>query len=444
MSTQMSAGLDTDQAPPLAIPGTFFLVAPVALVTAGVLMAIYGIEILRSSWTPEAVALAHLGTLGTLGAIMIGALYQMSPVVAAAPVPLVRIAHVVAALWAVGAGALVGGLLAAVGPLIWVGFVLLATAALLFVVPVGLALARTQNKEAPTQGMRLAVFAFALLVILGVRMAYGHATSSFPVDRALWLRAHVTLALLIWVGGLLVTVSLKIIPMFYLTPEFGRSTQRGLLIAIALSLVGASIAFFAGASGLVQALVALPAAIAVWLVHPLITVRLINRRRRKRTDPSLTFWLYGLAFAPLTFVAAGLAVWLDDPRWSVLFGWLALVGWASMIMHGMLTRIVPFLVWFHRLAALAGIVPVPPMRKLLPSVWILPGMYVHLAAASIGAVAIVTGDSGMTRLTGVLVALVGVAMATTLIKVLSYRPPEVPADLGISQGGTSWPGSSPG
>ncbi len=104
-----AGGLRTDQAPPLSIPASFFLVAPVAMIASGVLLASSDV-VLVSRLMPFAMAATHLGTLGFLGALMLGALYQMIPVVAGVPVPWVRLAHVVHALFVAGLGMLVAGL----------------------------------------------------------------------------------------------------------------------------------------------------------------------------------------------------------------------------------------------------------------------------------------------------------------------------------------------
>ena len=44
-----------------------------------------GAAVLASRWPPLAMAATHLGTLGFLGAVMLGALYQMIPVSRARP-----------------------------------------------------------------------------------------------------------------------------------------------------------------------------------------------------------------------------------------------------------------------------------------------------------------------------------------------------------------------
>ncbi|MFZ5475254.1 MAG: hypothetical protein ACOZNI_00640, partial [Myxococcota bacterium] len=101
-------GLRLDQAPPLSIPAAFFATAPAAMIAAGGLVVVYP-EALANRWAGPALALTHLGTLGLLAATMMGALYQLLPVVGGAPVPAVRLAHVVHVLFVGGLAGMVAG-----------------------------------------------------------------------------------------------------------------------------------------------------------------------------------------------------------------------------------------------------------------------------------------------------------------------------------------------
>ena len=60
----MQALLAFEQGPPVAVPARFFLTAPLYLVLAGVLLAFEGQAVFASRWTPAALALTHLLTLG--------------------------------------------------------------------------------------------------------------------------------------------------------------------------------------------------------------------------------------------------------------------------------------------------------------------------------------------------------------------------------------------
>jgi hypothetical protein len=153
-------------------------------------------------------------------------------------------------------------------------------------------------------------------------------------------------------------------------------------------------------------------------------------------DASLHFWQAGLLMAPLTALAA-LASWsLDAPHWDVLFGWLALWGWVGMIMHGMLTRIVPFLVWLHRFAPLVGQMRVPSIRKLHPDSLTRRGFALHLISVLLGIGAILTASDLLCRLAGLSLILTAASIGHFLVHVLRKRPPDQPvASSGLDAGG---------
>lgn len=433
------AGLRLDQAPPLAVPAAFFLIAPIGLVAAGGLLLAEGAGALATPWAPATLALTHLGTLGLLAPVMMGALYQLAPVLAGAPVGRVRLAHVVQMLWAVGVAGLASGLLAGTRPGLLMALSALTPAVVVFLVQLGLALGRAPTRNQTVQGMRLAVGLFALVAFLGIWMAHGHLGDPFPGPRGLWIQVHLCAGLLGWVGGLLTAVSWQILPMFYLARPFPSWTMRagrGLVAAGVLLPVGVLALQWAGvvtgkSAVYLAGLLALPAVFAVWVLHPVAAMYGLAHRRRRRPEPSLTAWRVGLAVGPVLAVLAVLAVPSPNPRFGLLLGWLAIFGWAGMIIHGMLTRIVPFLGWFHWYSALAGKQPVPSLRDMLPARSVRVGTWLHLVAVGIGVAAILTGADALARLAGGGVLATGMVMGAELLTVLGKRPARAAVDAPI-------------
>jgi len=420
-----TGGLSLEQAPPLSIPASFFLSIPLGVLTAACIMLVTGVESLSSPWMPQALALTHAGTLGVLAMGMMGALYQMTPVVAGSAVPFTRIAHIVHVLLMVGLATfiwrLLGGPTSAMSAAIWC-FVI---ALLAFLLPLGWALLRTGTKSETVGGMRLAVVCLATITLIGLIMARGYAGDFFPTDRMLWVQIHLTLALLGWVGGLIMAVSWQVIPMFYLTSTVSKTTMRwmfGLLLTgLVLPVVSVITDGHAGdhlSPGQLAAIGASPAALVIWGLHPALILRKISQRKRKRSDISLWFWNTGLGTALLLIPIAATALFLPDPHWQVLFGWVAIWGWAGLIMHGMLSRIVPFLVWFHRYSAFVGLEPVPSMRSLLSQQRIQTGFMLHLSSVVLGMIAILAQSDWMARLTGLLLLATAISLASMLIHVL--------------------------
>jgi hypothetical protein len=272
------------------------------------------------------------------------------------------------------------------------------------------------------------VLSLVAITLMGLMMAAGYAGDLFPQNRMLWVQIHLTLALLGWVGGLIMSVSWQVIPMFYLAPAMSKATKRWLFGMLMLGLILPFAALFASVEtggwqspGKIAAISALPAALVIWVLHPALVLKSIAARKRKRSDASLLFWKAGLGTALLIIPIATAALLLPDPRWQVLFGWVAIWGWAGMIMHGMLSRIGPFLVWFHRFSARVGLEPVPSMRSLLSQRRIKTGFMLHTSSVITGIAAISLQADILAKLTGMLLAGTAISLASTLIHVLKHR-----------------------
>lgn len=423
-----TGALSLDQAPPLSIPASFFLTMPFGILTAGLILMTSGIVALGSPWAPQALALTHAGTLGILAMGMLGALYQMTPVIAGTPVPYTRIAHLVHILLVAGLVGFIWRLLG--GPIAAMSWAIMAFKLALpaFLLPLGWALLRPATVSETVQGMRLAVLSLTAITVMGLIMAAGYAGDLFPQNRMLWVQIHLTVALLGWVGGLIMAVSWQVIPMFYLAPATNKTTKRWLLGMLMLGLVLPLAALFANietggwlSPGKIVAISTLPAALVIWVIHPALVLKSLAARKRKRSDASLLFWKTGLATALLIIPIAIAALILPDPRWQVLFGWVAIWGWAGLIMHGMLSRIVPFLVWFHRFSPRVGLETVPSMRSLLSQRRIQIGFALHAGSVVLGGLAILFQVDLLAQLTGLVLAATAISLGYMLVHILRHR-----------------------
>lgn len=440
-----TSGLSLEQAPPLRIPAIFFVTAPVAILIVGVALVVLGADALspagpagRGAWPHDlrlTIALTHVLTLGLLASVMFGALYQMTPVVAGEPVPFVRTAYGVAPLLWIGVAGLAVGIGRHVPLAAAFGMVGAAGAAALFVAPVWTALVRAPVRDTTVAGMRLAVACFAGVVVTGSWMARGYSSMHFVEQRVPWIELHALLALAGWVGALIIAVSWQVIPMFYLArPQLPSMIKWGVQILAVLGAVGPILLlafaslweglFAADALSRYAAWALSPAILSIWCIHPVASFWSLQGRRSRRSDGSLLFWKTGLLLAPLTAFGALAAFMAASPNWDLAFGWLAIWGWAGMIMHGMLTRIAPFLVWLHRFAPLVGHIPVPSVRKILPNPWIRIGYSLHLGSLIAGLLALATGWQPLTRLTGLGLMATAAWMGVMFIRVLSQKAAE--------------------
>jgi len=311
-----------------------------------------------------------------------------------------------------------------------IGFGLIETAVLLFLVLAGVALGRTRARGEVVHGMRLVLAALLGTLILGtwMELAYGGATA--VPNRGLWIRVHASFALLGWVGGLIGVVSWEVLPMFYLARPL-RAWQRRLWLGLVYGGLGlaAGVLPLAALSppllGLrwMAAAAALPAIVAVGFVQPKWQADALRARLRRRADSSLGYWYVALALAPVTAAVAIVAAVVPDPRVRVLFVWLAVWGWAGVTVHGMLARIMPFLVWLHRYSGLVGRVPVPSIRSLLPDAWVAAALRAHVIALGIGVAAVLARNDALCRLLGASIAITALIVLAGMVRVVRAGVP---------------------
>ncbi len=386
-----------DAGPPLAVPARFFLSAPLFGLLAAALLGWTGPEAFSVRWQPLALGITHLLALGVLTMTMLGALYQMLPVLAGVtPRRSRRAAALVHALLAAGSAALGFGLAFGVQPLLGAAGPLLAAAVLAFAVSVWPG--RAAGVAAPgdsRHGFAWAALGLGVTVALGLWLLAGHA---FPEAVALarrWTDVHAAWALGGWVALLVAVVAWQVVPMFTVSTPYPAWLRRGfapwLVAALALGSLAAGrgrprplllVAAFAGGGGL--------------LAFAVVTVWLLARRRRRVPDPFVSGWQLGCGAlaAAVTAFLAGL-VWPQlraDPRFELGLGVLMLAGFALTLVAGMLHKIVAFLVWLHWSAALRsrrrGVAP-PNVRDLIPEARIRGQLYAQAAATGLLLLAVV-------------------------------------------------------
>jgi hypothetical protein len=168
---------------------------------------------------------------------------------------------------------------------------------------------------------------------------------------------------------LIVGVSYQVVPMFQLTPNYPKwlatSLAPAIFTVLALSLL--SLLFeprphwvVIVAQGLFWCLAGCFAVTTLWLQ---------SKRRRRVVDATLSFFRLGMmALLCTALFALATLIFPAIDRLATLSTVLFLLGFAMSLMHGMLYKIVPFLVWFHlfRGGVKRG---VPNMKEIIPETW---------------------------------------------------------------------------
>ena len=391
-----NAGLRTDQAPPLDIPLRFFLTAPLFEIAAGVLLLFHGSAALTVPLLPLTVALTHLLVLGWVTQVMLGALYQIVPVLLGVPVPWVRLGRWVHGALTLGTALLAAGLAWRLPPALIVAGVLLVLGLGLQIVQVGIALTWCAARTASFVAVAAAISALAVTVGLGAVFALEHATGQYLTSRSSWVAIHAIWGLAGWVGLLLAVVGFGVLPMFHVAPPFPRALTGCVLAGLAASLAFSPAAL---APGSAWPLSVLGAAVA-WAAFLLVLGRLWKTRSRKASDPTFSMWLAGWLFMGLALGLLGAFALTGQARWLLAAGCAYVVGGVISVELAMLCKIVPFLVWLHRFSPHVGKVRVPMVADILPPRRVARQALLHGCAAVLLTSAAIVSWDGLARLAG--------------------------------------------
>lgn len=356
-------------------PATIFgclLPAPWLGMLAGLLLAcspMFGLASgLPNRFAPITLAVTHWLVLGMLAPIMIGALFQLMPVVAGQTVAWARMISPFVALGsALIAASLSVGFLSGDAA----GFVWAARLAALLYGAVVLALATTAWRisvvDATTRSLRWIALALALVVSLGIALA-GSFSGWWQIDVARWLDLHVAWGLIGWVATLVIGVASTTVPMFWQTVRPAGHWQRSLPGALWLPLS----LFSLPALPLLSYRYALLLGCVVVAGLAAIALRAVWRAKRS-FDPAWILWvacsISWLLAALLTAITTLFSVYLPAALVLALPWWigvLALVGGAVLPVNAMLGKIIPFLVFLHLRRQIPAGRRVPTMQAVLP------------------------------------------------------------------------------
>ena len=426
-------GPSADGLPPFSVPMRFFVTAAMFGMTAGGLLAWEGASAMGSRWTPPMLALTHLLTLGVLGMVMAGALFQVVPVLGGGGLPQAR-----RLVWLVHPALAGGTTCLAVGlwchSHLWLRGALVLLTGTVTVMGVAVVTRLIGSRAKALRPLRFAVVAGSVGLGLGLWMLSAASWPSLAIAYRQWTNLHAT-----WAGaglGLLMVfaVARQVLPMFHVTPPFATWLDYWQPWGHSLALVLLLLPWPCPVVGMVFLSVA-------GVGFSVAGLDLLRRRRRRRPDATVLAWQVGLvAIVIALMVEAVAAVW---PGASTSAWWLSLetpigllFGFAGLgtILIGMLTRIVPFLAFLHsQRAAISAGRPagqVPTMGHFLSDRMARAQVSLHVAGATVLVAAAV--EPRIASLAGVLLAadfslclvwLLGTSRRYRLVE-LGLRPPD--------------------
>lgn len=406
------------------LPLAFILLGLGALVTAAGWLLVQPTLVGLPYMHPQVVAFVHLWLPGFLLSVCIGALYQLMPVVLGAPLRL-RVSALWMHLALHGAGLVLLVTAFATGRYAWAGLggTFITAGVVILCVAVVRTFLRATRRDASAWCFPLATGWLTATVLAGVTLAMNRHSPWLPLSVLDLLRAHAHLGLAGFFLTLLQGTTFQLIPMFTMGElRRPRLVWAGLLVTQA--------GLLALAPGLAWDRAGLTRLGALLIVGGIVSSGIAFRatlrtRRRKKVEPGIQAFVLGavgLSLATtlgltLAFVPVGHPLVM---RGVVAYGVVLITGALSLMVLGMLCKIVPFLVWMRAYGPKVGKQPVPVATTLasrsLEHSWLIG----HLAGLGLLVVGCATSSELVSRLGGIALA-VGIALfSANLLRVLAH------------------------
>jgi hypothetical protein len=410
------------------VPLRYFVTAQVAFVTA-LLWAPWQVsDLLDFYYQGHDLALTHLLTLGWITMTVMGASFQLVPVALETTLWSERLACWQYWIMLTGVAIMVSHFWIGHHEGLAVGAGLVLVAVILFLVNMGRTMWQLPRWDIVGRHVAAALVYLASTAIMGNLMALDKVFDFLGGQVLRTIHAHAHLAGIGWITMMIIGASYKLIPMFSLSELRDERPAYWEFWLLQVGLVGLYMTLLLESSWAILFALLIAAAVGLFLLS---MREVLRSRRRPRLDWGLRHSLTAMiTLAILTILGLWLATgWVPSEEFGARltfgYGALALLGWISVTIIGMMYKIIPFLVWHHRYSDLVGLRPVPAATQLLGEVTARVEFWL-LHAGILMTVAGLVFTSGLILQVGTLIlALAGLTFAVTVCRIYRHLVPRL-------------------
>lgn len=347
----------------------YFIASILGFAVLTLLMFLNADSIKGFHFQPKLLGLTHIATLGWITMIIFGAMFQLVPVVLQVKLFSEKLAEAQFWIFLTGLTGMVISFFNFDTYLLAIFASMVSLAMLIFIFNIAASMIKVKEWNITGTYITASLVYLFFTVIAGIMMAINLYHPYFRTNHLEYLKLHVHLAFVGWVSMVIMGVSYKLIPMFSLSHGFSLKPAR-----LVFGLLNAGILLLTVEYHLPERTIMLPIGALLLAAGNLVflyQVYLIMKNRvRKILDIGLT---YSMVSFGMMLIATALGVFLvfekflepgDLEKLVLIYGYLIIFGYFSLIIVGQMYKIVPFLVWFHKFSAKVGLEPVPMLKDM--------------------------------------------------------------------------------
>jgi hypothetical protein len=344
---------------------THYTVAALCFLSLAVMMLFSVKAFTGHYFHPQILAITHMAALGWGTMIILGASYQLIPVVLETELFSEKLAWISFSLFFPGLIALIYSFWVFIpGIHMQCGAVLLLTAIILFTINVYLTAKKKKQQTIQEDFIFSACLCLCFTAALGTAIVFNFTIQIFPQDHLHFLKIHAHLGIVGWFLLMIIGVSSKLVPMFLVS-----SYQKTKLLSFSYYLIVSALLLFlvdSYLSGITYQtyLIALIGVAGVFC-YLIFIFKCLKSRMRKKIDIPMMSTFFSFILLKIAVIIIPFIIYYhlkNNPvsiRYSLIYGVLLLMGWITALILGQTFKTLPFIVWVKHYEHLTGKVKTP-------------------------------------------------------------------------------------
>ncbi len=365
--------LQTDNAPSLSVVIPPFIFGSISFLVLAIFIILTGSDLLGPYFAGKMLAVTHLAVLGWSTMIVLGALYQLVPVVFGQGLYSEKLAHITFGLFALSIILLVYAFWTSsfTTVLLWAASTMF-TALSLF----GINILLSQLKgirNIQSMYVSAAITWLLLTALLGLLIAFNFKYHYFSQIHLHYLKVHAHLGLVGWFLSLIIGISSTLIPMFFISHKLDPNnlkysfylTNGGLLLLVSDWLFLHGTVLIPLYSGII--------ALGIFFYLNFVREAFV-KRLRKEVDTGMKYTVLAVLSLLLPVVISILIYYQFKVENSfhlravTLYGFSIIFGLITPLILGQTYKTLPFIIWLHKYKQYVGKFKTPLPKDLYSEV----------------------------------------------------------------------------
>ena len=419
-------GLQTAHAPSSKIVIPHFLAGGIAFIFVSVLLAISTPELLTSYYHNKLVAVTHIAVLGWASMMVLGALYQLIPVVYETSLFSEKLARFTFWMFSVSIVALSYAFWTnSYTELLFYASLLMFTSLLLFIINLHFTYRKATKSNIQSKFITTGIYWLAATELLGTSIALNFKYNFLSEAHLHYLKIHAHLGLVGWFLLLITGAASILIPMFMISHNLNMKKLDYAYYTINAGLLVLTGNWFFSQTFIITLSGWLSISVGIGFFFSFVG-EAYRTRLRKKLDVGLKYTIIAMAVLVLPVIIALFLLITGSTSgfFNTLvsgYGFSIIFGIISMLIFGQTYKTLPFIVWLDRYQIFVGKKKTPLPRQLYSEKLANLQFYLYLPAAGM----IFTGffiqkEIILSLGTGLLV-LVSILNFTNILKIVFHK-----------------------